>query len=253
MDNNNNNNFNPMPEGQSPGPVRPPFESRMTRAERALTLFYVPVHMLFLPMALGFMLANGMMSEAEANFLCYAIGLGFVLVSCMGFLRREFDPLCDRPVYVLSQILISYGLMFIMNLGVNAILGVFSSSAFTNPNNMAISSMADSEYGKTAAIAVILAPVVEEVLFRGALFGTIRKKSRVAAYTFTIVFFALYHVWGYMLYDWKLIIYALQYVPITYLLCRVYERTGTLWGSIFLHMLVNGIAINLMQSMEGLV
>ena len=97
MDNNNNNNFNPMPEGQSPGPVLPPFESRMTRAERVLTLFYVPVHMLFLPMALGFMLAKGMMSEADANFLCYAIGLGFVLVSCMAFSGGSLTPFATGP------------------------------------------------------------------------------------------------------------------------------------------------------------
>ena len=49
--------------------------------------------------------------------------------------------------------------------------------------------------------------------------------------------------------DLKNLIYLLQYLPISYLLCRCYERTNSIWGSIFLHMLVNGVSMWLLYAM----
>ena len=36
---------------------------------------------------------------------------------------------------------------------------------------------------------------------------------------------------------------AKLFVPISILLCRCYERTNTIWSSIFFHMLINGISM----------
>ena len=47
-------------------------------------------------------------------------------------------------------------------------------------------------------------------------------------------------------------IYMSPYVPVSLLLCRVYERTNSIWGSIFFHMLVNYIAMNALKALEAL-
>jgi membrane protease YdiL (CAAX protease family) len=43
-----------------------------------------------------------------------------------------------------------------------------------------------------------------------------------------------------------------QYIPVSILLCYVYERCNTVWGSIFFHMLVNYISINALKALEAL-
>ena len=89
----------------------------------------------------------------------------------------------------------------------------------------------------------MVAPIVEEIVFRGAVFGALRQKNRLLAYVVSVLLFSLYHVWGYMLADWKLIIFIIQYIPVSFLLCRLYERTSSIWSCIFMHMLVNSISI----------
>ena len=49
-----------------------------------------------------------------------------------------------------------------------------------------------------------------------------------------------------------MLLYALQYVPISYLLCRCYERTNSVWGNILLHMLVNFISLKALLLLEQL-
>ena len=80
-------------------------------------------------------------------------------------------------------------------------------------------------------------------MFRGGLFGTLRRYSRTGAYIVTVLAFSLYHVWGYALTDLRSLIFAIQYMPVTFLLCRCYERTDTVWSCIFFHMLVNVISL----------
>lgn len=226
-----------------------PYEYRMSPRERLLALIYLPVHVFGLPVLAGLLLKT--VAETELNFLCYAVGTLYILLTCWGYLRREFDPLCDYPLYVVSQILGHYGLMLIMNLAVNSLLMAFTSMD-ANPNNEAVQTLADSSFGTVAAMAICLAPILEEVIFRGAIFGGLRKKSRVAAYIVSMLLFSLYHIWGYLVIDLSLAKYMLQYLPVSFLLCRIYERTGTLWASIFMHMMVNGVFMKMMEMLEGM-
>ena len=48
------------------------------------------------------------------------------------------------------------------------------------------------------------------------------------------------------------LLYMLQYIPVSFLLCRCYERTESIWCSIFFHMLVNGVALNALSALESL-
>ena len=59
-----------------------------------------------------------------------------------------------------------------------------------------------------------------------------------------MLFFSLYHVWTYALQDPVYWIYLLEYIPVAGLLARCYERTNSIWCSIFFHMLVNGISLS---------
>ncbi|UTX51192.1 CPBP family intramembrane metalloprotease [Candidatus Saccharibacteria bacterium TM7i] len=82
---------------------------------------------------------------------------------------------------------------------------------------------------------VVIAPVAEEVLFRGYLFGKLRKakiKTWVSVLLVSLLF-AIVHFQGNVGVD----VFALSIV-----LCLLRIFSGSLWPSIMLHMLKNGVA-----------
>ena len=96
---------------------------------------------------------------------------------------------------------------------------------------------------------MVLAPIVEETLVRGLLFGVIRRKSRILAYAVTILFFSVIHVWQYLvLYDFReVLLAALQYIPAGIALGWTYEKANTVWAPIFLHMTINAISLGIIS------
>lgn len=220
------------------------FNSALSKKESILVLLYLPVHLFILPNIAGYLLNKGIIGEPEANLLIYVVGALYMLAVGWKFLRRDFDPFLDNLFYCIAAIGISYGLMFIFNLLVNTLLMNFL--PYENPNNAAIVGIADQEYGKTAALAIFLAPILEEMLFRAGIFGCIRKRSRILAYIVSVLAFSIYHIWAFALENPSYWIYIVQYIPVSYLLCRVYEKCGSIWSSIGFHMLVNAISIKVL-------
>ncbi|MBR0161390.1 MAG: CPBP family intramembrane metalloprotease [Oscillospiraceae bacterium] len=225
--------------GEKPNPAGA-FTSRMTRGETAAAVCYLAVHLWLLPKLLFALPQTASLSDADINLICYAVGFLYMLVFAGRFLRRDFDPVCDDPFYTFLQIVICYGMMIAFNLILNTLLTLLP---VENPNSAAVIEMAGQEFGKTAAMAVFLAPLLEELIFRAGIFGFLRPYSRTLAYLTSMLLFALYHVWGYALSDPIYWLYLLQYLPVSWLLCRCYERCNSIWGSIFLHMTINGISL----------
>jgi len=226
------------------------FTSRLSRGESVAVLAYLPIHVLLLPWVLRSFIRQGALDTVNANFICYGVGFVYMLGLLRRFLRRDFDPLCDRPGHCLVEILAGYGLMYLGNLLVNLLFMLVSQAE--NPNNAGVIELADGSWQKTLCITVFLAPMVEECLFRAGIFGTLRHRSRILAYGVTVLAFSVYHIWAYALTDPGYWLYLLQYVPVSLVLCRVYERTNSIWCSIFFHMLANYIALNALKFLEAL-
>lgn len=224
-----------------------PFTSRLTKGQAIAALVYLPVHMLLLPLLATLLLLRGLLDESQANLLCYALGVFYMLIFLGRFFRRDFDALCDHPWACAVELLVCYGLMWCCNFVVNGAMLLLGMG--DNPNNEAVFAMAGAKFGPIAAMTVFMAPIVEEALFRAGLFGVLRRRSRTLGYVVSMAAFSLYHVWSYAVMDLRNLVYLLQYIPVSYLLCRCYERTNSIWGSIFLHMLVNGISMSLLYAM----
>ena len=109
-----------------------------------------------------------------------------------------------------------------------------------------------SDMGSMKAAIVFLAPPVEEMMFRAGIFGAVRRKSRVWAYILSALCFALYHVVPYAIMEPLYWVFVLQYIPVSLLLARCYERTNSIWGSTLFHMLVNGIAFSALGALQEL-
>ena len=195
--------------------------------------------------------ARGMITESAANFLYYALGFVFMLVAAFRFLRRDFDPLADHLFFVLTTVCASYLMMMALN-GLVGFLILRVLPETENPNNAAITDLVTTDFGVMKATLVFLGPLVEEMMFRAGIFGLLRKRNRTLAYAASMLIFALYHVWAYAVRDPIYWLYLLQYLPAGWLLCRCYERTNSIWGSTFFHMMVNGIAVSTISALEEL-
>ncbi len=226
----------------------PEFTSRLSKWETVAALLYIPIHIVLLPSLLQSMVNMGYMQAVWANVVAYGLGFLYMLAFCHRFLRRDYDPLCDGFLHCLAEVGVAYGLMYLCNLVVSVVL-----SPVGNPNNAGIMDLAGMDWNKTFAMSVFLAPVLEEVMFRAAIFGKLRNYNRRAAYLVSVLLFSVYHVWGYAVADPRYWAYVIQYFPVAYLLCRVYERTNSIWSSILFHALVNSISLNALKALEGIV
>jgi membrane protease YdiL (CAAX protease family) len=90
-----------------------------------------------------------------------------------------------------------------------------------------------------AAVALlIIAPVAEELVFRGFIFKGFRNKTGfIGATVISSIIFGIAH---------GQLNVALDTFALGLFLCYVYEKTGSLWTSIALHSLKNGVAFYLL-------
>lgn len=102
------------------------------------------------------------------------------------------------------------------------------------------------EYVLAFITLVIIAPVAEEAIFRGYLYGKLRKSVPIwAAIGVTSLLFGLLH----MKWDGGLLAGAnvgLDVFVLSIVMCSLREMTGSIWAGIILHMLKNGLAFYLL-------
>lgn len=90
------------------------------------------------------------------------------------------------------------------------------------------------EYILAFLTLVVLAPVAEEVLFRGYLYGKLRGWAPIwAAAIMTSIVFGVVHG------QWNV---GVDVFVLSLVMCGLREMTGGIWAGILLHMLKNGLA-----------
>lgn len=95
-----------------------------------------------------------------------------------------------------------------------------------------------SEYVIAFVALVIIPPIAEELLFRGYLFGRLRKYAGFwVSSLVTSVLFGLAHL------QWNV---GIDVFALSIVLCFLREKTGSIWAGIFLHMLKNGMAFTIL-------
>ena len=219
----------------------PPFTSCLSKREAILVLLYLPIHLFALQLGFTALIERDVLPQGQATLIYYVVGFVYMVVCAFGFLRRDFDALVDAPFYCLREILWAYLWMLAFNLALGLLL--LYASGEENPNNAGIMNIYAQDMGSIKAAVIFLAPPVEEMMFRAGIFGILRRKNRKAAYIVSALCFALYHVVPYAIQEPIYWVFTLQYIPVSLLLARCYERTNSIWGSIFFHMLVNGISL----------
>lgn len=233
----------------NPGP-QAGFQQLMTHTERVLGWIWLPVNTFLLPiLAAVYVYANpDQLSDGALNLVTFAVSAVALLLMLHRFWRESFHRMLDRPGRCLGAMLLGGLVNYALSLAVSPVLLLVLDGAVDNPNNAALLEIAQQDLGMIKAASVFLAPLVEETLFRGVVFGSLRPRRRVLAYALSTGLFSLLHVWQYILVsaDASLLVYALQYIPSGVALAYCYERSGSIWPPIFLHMLLNTVAFTVL-------
>ncbi len=92
----------------------------------------------------------------------------------------------------------------------------------------------------TVITLVFIAPIAEELIMRGWLYGKIRKKTPtiIAILLVSLLFATLHGQWN----------VGISVFILSIILCGLREITGTIYSGILLHILVNGISFYVLSS-----
>ena len=222
----------------------------MTYGEQIAGVVFFVIYLLVLPFVTNplFDLAGRLLavsiSAAMRDVLYYYILFAVTIIIFHGFLARTSRHLMDNLGGACKTAAV--GLVGLY--GLNELVYRLTNLIFTNRTNLndtTISAQIDDAPHMTLLIVIFLAPFVEEVLFRGLVFGNLKSRSRALAYVVSCLLFALLHVWQFAVVNQDITYFLLmiQYLVPGLVLAWAYDHSGTLWASIGLHAAANALSV----------
>ena len=213
---------------------------------------YILAQQFLIPQLLirGFEALNLPLTSLWVNFAYFTLNFVVVVVVFRKFLAAGLRQLGKRFGHVFGNSVAAFLLFTAANVFVNLIIALFFPS-HSNANDAYIETLADEQFWVMFVGVVVLAPLAEEVLFRGVVFGTLYRWNRPLAYIFSSLFFGGIHIAAYLLngsYTWtEAAVSMLQYLPAGLCLAWVYADTNTIFAPILVHVTVNIIAVSAMR------
>ena len=164
----------------------------------------------------------------------------FLAVSARHSIENPFRTLC----FAFWGLVLYYIGSFLVSLVISAV-----SEDFANLNDSAIYEMTQQNYTLMAVCTVFLAPITEELIYRGLIFRSLHSKSPLIAYLVSAAVFSLIHIAGYVgsAGGTVLLLCFLQYLPAGFALAWAYVKADSIWAPILMHMTVNQVSISLMR------
>ncbi len=183
---------------------------------------------------------EGEVPMAEANVVYYAFLFALALLAFWDMLKKDFGVLLDwLPENLLGVLLGLAGGVVLRFLLEMLPWPVADPISLQYAQSYALSPAA------TLVLILLLIPLVEEVVFRGLIYGHMRNYSRPLAAVTVTVLYALFLVYRYALEsgDPRYLLLAVLYLPMSAALTFCYENGGSVWGSVVLHGGLNAFAL----------
>lgn len=227
---------------------------QLTTQEKRLGWVFFGLYILVFPVLMGFILqvlSNAwdiFATEAVSSAIYYAIILLILTAAFWEFLKnalRLFGQDVARNLFAIGT-----GLLGIVL--VTALVGLVPLPV-QNPVIVDYQGQFYLAPGATVAVVVLLRPAVEEILYRGLLFGSLRKVNRPLAYAVSTLLFALGCVWQYVPLPDKGPLYlllALHYVPMGVGLAWSYDNGGSVFSPILLRVITEILSLALVMNLR---
>lgn len=206
-------------------------------------IFVFPPILVFISMALGLDTAT----LAVPSFLqfIYYFGILALIVYLFKsvFIKEKLTKSLGKFLKkdILPVVLLMYGLNFVVSI-LLALLQIQG----TSDNQQTVDMTFQLMPVVTTFTVLVFAPIVEEVVFRGVIYSSIRQKSSfLVASLVSSILFALLHFSGSM----TDIPYLLVYGTLGWIMCYSYNKSKTIYAPIAVHFINNFIAILMMAFM----
>ncbi len=225
--------------GDVTAPRQRKWRPQLTRQEQRVGWVFFALYLFALPFFVGGVIRilderlQLLFTPAQSNMVYYTIILLLLIAVFWDFLRNAAVILKDN----LRPSVFAFGAGFFAGLILTCLAGciplpVASPVPFDYKEQFALAP------GPTWAVVALLRPAVEEILYRGLLFSSLRKKSRPLAYLASAGLFALASVWqfafpaGGPVY----LLLFLQYLPLGAVLSWSYDISGSVYVPMVLRM-----------------
>lgn len=227
--------------------LKQPFAITMRRYEIIGGIIWFLVYAFFMGILIGMVMGLLGIPYSDASLNCIYAFSNFVITGLLfrRFLSYSLPLVADHLLRFLKSLLIGFMVYWVLMACFSALVETLGINNWV-PNDDTISAIAGENYRLMWAMAVLLAPMTEETLIRGLIFGNIRWKNRILAYILTALIFAGMHMVSYLgtmtpvNLVYNLLVYSLPSVA----LCVCYEYAGTIWGPIALHMILNAMGMS---------
>ncbi len=184
------------------------------------------------------------LSTGLLNFLYFSINCIACLVIFSRFMKKNLLRTIRFPKETILYAIIGFALYWLSS----SLLTLLIQAAFPNYVNLnddQIWTLAGSEPFFMILGTVLLAPIAEEILHRGLIFGWMYSRNSVAAYLLSAFLFSSIHVLSYVgLYPAGYLLLALiQYLPAGLIFAWSYQRSSSIFTPILIHIVNNALVI----------
>lgn len=216
----------------------------MTDTERRRGLAFLLLYLFLFPYLNGWaqrlLFSDAESMPAEASVVYYAFLFILVLLVFWGFLKEDFLGLLDW----LPENLFSLAAALLLAGGFQAALRLLR-LPLVDPAAGQYAAEFAAAPGPTLALLLLLIPVVEELVYRGIVYGTLRFYSPALAGVAATVLYALANVWRYALElgDARALLLALLYLPKGAALTWCYDNGGSIWACALCHAMINAVTL----------
>lgn len=184
-------------------------------------------------------------SMLTVNLIYFAVNLAVVLIIFHDFLRQRFFG----PGFwnFVQAIILGFVLYYAATWAVRFALDKLA-PGYTIYNNETVGELVLADRRAMSFVTIILAPIIEETLVRGLVFGSLHRTSRWLAYIVSCFLFVFMHNWQYFALHpaGSVLLSCVPYVPAAVALGWVYEKSSTIWAPITLHALINAMSVGVL-------
>ena len=185
-------------------------------------------------------------TQAYGNLVAYALSFALVVIFLRKYLFEDFNKIKESPFKFIALSL-GFGLAFIIiSFGIDILFSLIVEPS-QNQNNIEMI-MANGGTIPMIISVVLLAPIVEELIFRKAIFKFNENGSIVKSYVISIIAFTLPHMLSTDVSNFFVwLIQCIPYASCGFMLCYIYEKSNhNIYAAIIAHMMNNLLAAILM-------
>lgn len=201
-----------------------------------------------------------LMLPVLSRFYHAALFFGWCLLSFLAaivifrkFLKESFDVPHVTPGQILLKAFLGTVTSQLLPLLINDLIFYFipdfyiftdTGPQFRNVACAGIQAMAQEHYLLTAAAVIVLLPAVEELLYRGLVFGKLLPRGRIPAVLASAALFTLVRIAGLIGHysTAYVLVSCMQYLPMCLFLAWIYTRAETILAPMLAHMVINAVS-----------